>query len=45
MKPPTTLNRVNLLRVISATPATKGTKVRMNGMKRAKMMVMPPYFS
>jgi hypothetical protein len=33
---------VNLLRDISATPATKGAKVRMNGMKRASTMVMPP---
>jgi hypothetical protein len=31
-----------LLRVISATPATKGAKVRMKGMKRATMMVTPP---
>jgi len=26
-------------------PATKGAKVRMIGMKRAMMMVLPPYFS
>jgi hypothetical protein len=31
-----------LARVMRATPATKGAKVRMKGMKRAAMMVMPP---
>ena len=39
---PLTLKKVNLLRVISATPATKGTKVRMKGMKRAMITVTPP---
>ena len=33
---------VILARFISATPATKGAKVRMKGMKRARMTVTPP---
>ena len=36
---------MNLPRDISATPATKGAKVRTKGMKRAMTSVMPPYFS
>ena len=34
-----------LARKRGATPATKGAKVRRNGMKRAAMIVTPPYFS
>ena len=33
------------LAVISATPATKGAKVRTNGRKRATMIVTAPCFS
>ena len=44
-RPPVTSYSVNLLRVISATPATNGANVRRNGMKRAITIVMPPYFS
>jgi RimJ/RimL family protein N-acetyltransferase len=40
--PPLTSYSVNLLRVICATPATNGAKVRRNGMKRATTMVIPP---
>ena len=42
---PTALNVEKVSRCIFDTPATKGAKVRMKGMKRAKMMAKGPHFA
>ena len=43
--PPTKLNRKKREYSMLAAPATIGAKVRTKGMKRARMIVLPPCFS